>query len=226
MRERNEHLIDPGHEPWQLELSIQKEQPTFPLFSSFALSFVWNYAVWQKKNKMSTASKIFSKLNHITGVGNGGYLITKNPATPTAAFEIALIAVVENGGFWISSTAAIELFQKPAFRTAAIGFLSFRARFFSPHSPPPPLLLSFSSSPLCSGAPLVRLLSPVPSSSSPVVVPLCSGSTSFTGRFSKFRHFFSEYFPLAALLTNIHRYMQPIVDSFDIPMLELVWRFI
>ena len=47
---------------------------------------------------MSTASKIFSKLNHIAGVGNGGFLITKNPATPTAAFEITVIAVVENGG--------------------------------------------------------------------------------------------------------------------------------
>ena len=48
----------------------------------------------KKKIKMSTASKIFSKLDHIAGVGNGGYRITKNPATPTAAFEIALIAVV------------------------------------------------------------------------------------------------------------------------------------
>ena len=31
----------------------------------------------------------------------------KNPATPTAAFEIALIAVVENGGFW-SSIAVVD----------------------------------------------------------------------------------------------------------------------
>ena len=27
----------------------------------------------QKKIKMSTTSKIFSKLDHIAGVGNGGY---------------------------------------------------------------------------------------------------------------------------------------------------------
>ena len=32
----------------------------------------------------------------------------KNPATPTAAFEIFLIAVVENDGFWISSIAVVD----------------------------------------------------------------------------------------------------------------------
>ena len=49
----------------------------------------------------------------------------KNPVTPTAAFEIFLIVVVENGGFWI------ELIQKPPFGTAAIDSLSFRvAEYF------------------------------------------------------------------------------------------------
>ena len=36
-------------------------------------SFVRKYTVWEKKIKMSTASKIFSKLGHNAGVGNGGY---------------------------------------------------------------------------------------------------------------------------------------------------------
>ena len=57
---------------------------------------------------MSTASKIFSKLDHIAGVGNGGYLITQKPETPTAAFEFALIAVVENGGFLINAIAVVH----------------------------------------------------------------------------------------------------------------------
>ena len=103
--------------------------------------------------------------------------------------EFELIAVVENGGIWVSSiavihnaafeliqmpsfsTPAIELIQKSSFRTAAIARIKLmRLGLFSIL----PLLLVFSPLlTLCSGCAVRSDCSdPAPSSSSPVVVVL------------------------------------------------------
>ena len=138
------------------------------------------------------------------------------PATSMAAFEIELIAVVGNDGFWTiqlpsSTTAAFELvqmpsfttpviklIQKPAFRTPAFGSVISRAFFpFSYSDCPSAAAIVLPLLPLTASSLLLLLLfqsPPSPFSASSCLAPSLSGRCLVVARFRRLLFICSPFF--------------------------------